>query len=49
MSDPQVKNNAKDVNESDVLAHELTSETANKNEPQKEEKDTSNVCCGSCS
>jgi len=47
MSESPAKDKAQDIDDS--LAHELTTEQVSESEPQKTEKETSSVCCGSCS
>jgi len=47
MSESPAKDKAQDIDDS--LAHELATEQVTENEPKKIEKETSSVCCGSCS
>jgi len=47
MSESIVKDKAQEIDDS--LAHELAAEKVTESEPKKVEKETSSVCCGSCS
>ncbi len=47
MSELLVKDKTQDSDDS--LAHEVATEQVAESEPKKVEKETSSVCCGSCS